>query len=706
MAAPIKKVLVQSNLRLSADRETTMTALAASRFTLERQNLGWTSPRQYQLGSWMGKRYQSTQFSERDYSSRAAPGSIFSQSNLSLAAAGAMAAMHQDKIINDILASPKFFGLTGKSQKDDIPALPLAERYLQGRADHQDLLSKFRASLTADIKRGECVFKATKATIIKKVPVKAQLVLDGDGKPAKDSNGDYITADDIWKPMPNAAPGTMFLDRDPKTVMAAPVGYVPPLSNYEKVFVRSELALNGCDWDIPYWSDIVIPDNATSIDAADFRAHIFDAFPEDVINGLPQDKLNKKAVDQYLNQYANNGVGLASKSDAAQPALNRGEQLQTQDTDPNSPQKRTYIEVWWRWDADEDKSSENLMLLMDLDAQWPIAYDYAELILDWSEGKVHPFGCTRIYPIEHRWYGASYWEVMKDETYLIDWCLNNQMVDLSVSGNILFGNPQATEEGVAGVPYKFRGRRMYRSRGQFTPQDALHCVTVPSQAKPIGDMMNTSLQRVQLMGGNVASGETPVAGMPGEGTATAANIAQTQSDILVRARETEFVEGANPALRDFADIEFADYDPDYAAKLLGPDDAQTLSDWITADPGGWRNHIEVNMTKTRSTDVISTTMAKLPIYQAWDMMQPQDKTAARQQSLSSALQAMGDQDPEGALPLPPPPVLVGPDGQPLPVDPSAPQGQPQFMPPAAGAPATQAAQGAQPSSPQAMSAAA
>jgi len=650
-----------------------MVGIACDRFTSERQNLGWMSQRQYQGDSWLFKRYQATQFSECDYRSRAVAGTIFAQSNLSLAAPKSMMEMHLDKMVDDLLPSEKFFGVMPDGPEDVNPALDPAERYLQARSKRAKLLNKFKDSLRGCLTRGESVYKATKATIIKHVPVNARLVLDANGKPAKDSLGDFITESDIWKQKADAIAGVMFLERDPKTVLTLPSGVALPLSEETKVFVRPELALDGCDWDLPYWSDIVIPDTAKSLDATDFRAHIFDAYPEDVINGLPQDRLNKGAVDSYLEQYANNGVGTASLSDAAAPADNRGEKQPLVDTSQDTPQKRTYVEMWWRWDADEDRKSEDLMLLVDLEAQWPIAYDYAALVLDYSENKIHPFGLNRIYPVESRWYGRGYWDEMADMNYFIDWCWNNLKIDLANSGNMLFGNPQATEEGVAGVPYKFRSSRLYRSRGQFTPADAMHVVTVPSQAGPIQDSMNTMLQRIQGLGGSVASGETPVPGLPGRDTATAANIAKSQSDIMVRARETEFVLGMNDALRIFADIELGDFDFAFAKKLLGEPAALDLQTWLESEPGAYRDHIEVSMTKTRSTDLIETSMAKIDLTDRWDATLPENRTKARQRFYADILKAMGDQDPEGALPLPILPTMppgVGPDGLPLPVDPA------------------------------------
>lgn len=662
-----------------------MSAMVNSRFLRERQNNGWSSPRQYQGGSWLFKRYQATQFAENDFRSRAA--GVFATSNLSLSTPKALADTHLDKMIDDMLPSDKFFAAVPEGPEDaangGVDPVSLAERYLQARARRKNLVENFRDALRACVRRGECVYKATKGTITKYVPVEAKLVLDGDGKPAKDSQGDYITEFDKWLPIPSAVDGAMFLERDPRTKLTIPAGVALPLSEAQKVFIRPETKMDGCDWGIPYWSDIIIPDIASSIDATDFRGHIYDAFPEDVVNGLPADRLNRKAADKYLEQYANTAVASVTQSDASSPAYNRGEQPQIIEANPNTPQKRTYLEAYFRWDADKDGRSEDLMLLLDVEACWPIAYDYANMILDWTDEKTHPFGVYRINPVENRWYGMGYWEVFSDLNYFIDFCWNTIKIDLDQSGNMLFGNPSATEEGMSGIAYRTRTLRLYRTRGMNTPDDALQVKTVPSQSGPMNDMLNTALQRVQSIGGSVASGESPVSGLPGKDTATAANIAQTQSDIMVRAREGEFVKGANPALQDFGDIEFSEFDMDFAIDLLGEENALILSTYLQQKPKDWRSRIALNMTKTRSTMVIDTSMAKISVVERWMAIPPQLQTPSLRRMFADCLRAMDDPDPEAALPLPvlAPIGAMGPDGQQLAADPNMPTNIAPVVPP-------------------------
>jgi hypothetical protein len=653
------------SLRLDVERESALVQHAKMLLTHYRKQMGWEAAGRYRAGSWLWKRHIAERQYENDFNHRDVKGTIFGTTNMSWNIPKSFIDTHYTRVADDLLGSDSFFGTMPEGPEDQHPALKSLERYLQRRGQMVGLQELFKEAAKGAFKRGETIYKAIDKRKVTRQRRDVRVVMtpnDSGGQDvARDSRGDIITELDAWVPVPDNSAKKMLL-RDPRVTMQADAE--PLLSDKTQQVEVAVDTPTGCDIELPYFADIVVP--ITAPDLSEFACHIFEMAPDDVIDMLaPAARTN--SAEQWLDRKTKGGVLPGERSDQATAILARGE------LDGLPPEKDSLSfapvlmgEFWMRCDADGDGKREHIGMLLDLNEDWPIAYDFAGQLMPWTTNKVNPFGVIRINPVLKRWHGIGYYEELADHHTFVDKNYNRIEVEIAKSGNLMFENREATEEGKAGLPLRFRTLQTYKLSGvDRTAEDAVSVVTVSPQTAEITEIMDSTMQRLQTEKGMVTPANAELAGLDAANTAHGMDILKQVSDTQLREREAELMKGYNEALGDFADIEAANFDQAFAERVLRPmnDERQKLAaqgnsevvdaltelmQWLAENKDNLRNRVKIVLSKKSSTQVVEESKQTMEVIDRWFAYPPQIQ-AVMKDVFTALLTALGVQNAEALL---------------------------------------------------------
>lgn len=392
------------------------------------------------------------------------------------------------------------------------------ERYARYKLDKNKVRESIKQALTLTFVRGECVVKTTHAEkdqVYKKVE---KVLVDATGAPIFGADQDYITESDAFvASMSPSGMTVMILQRDMETVQPLAPIYM------EKLVTRRAVLTHGPTAEPVYYQDFICPLNATSIEDADFIAHLYDSpvmhlaemynkksmVPEDAEAGLEKLKI---AIEQIRLAAGESGE---SKAGAGQARAERGEQVQSRnEANPTLEVAECYL----RYDADGDGVTEEITLLLDVRNQKAIYYEYTANVT--PDGK-RPFTVLRVNPVDGRWYGIGAVEQFKTSQDFIDLCVNRLNFSQSASGRVTFWRPDATFEGSSNPNLLLNTGGTYTLRPGFAAADALSYVTLPDvKNEQIDYMLNYFTQLVQLESGVMNGGDQEFSGLPSSKLAT------------------------------------------------------------------------------------------------------------------------------------------------------------------------------------------
>ena len=552
-AAP-KVLYPPQSLQLTGEEEQEMVLYAIQRMRFWRQEMGWATGGLvgYEKNSWLWKRNSYTRMFESDFSHRAVPGSLFAKVNLSLGKIAMFIEQHKSRIVDDMLAGEKFFGISPEGPEDAGEILEDVERVLQSAATSQDLLERCKIAVKTALIRGECVPKIVRKISRTRVQQKVRVLMGTDGA-QRDSRGELITSVDRWQADPNN-PAVQYLVRDPRVTLPANVRTAAMLSDAEIELPAIIAQTVGADFAFPHWADLVIPPTATSIDAAELKAHLFSLPYMDMVDTIPASIRDTPAVLAYLQAVQDSGQ--SEQGTEVQRAIKgRGEKTDVQaDADQKAYKERTYAEIYFKYDVRGNGRYEDMALCVDLDLNYPIYYGPASQILTWTT-RTHPFGePTRIFPLEDRWYGQGYFEKYADKNLFVDKCWCRLELELQRSGNLLIENRQASLNAKAGKPIQFRTMETIQTASGFRPEDVVSVVTVPAQTMEIETALQNMEQKMEMEVG-LSNPADATQGSVGADTLGAIQIMDAQKSTSLRERQGELGKGMNAAIVAFAEAE-------------------------------------------------------------------------------------------------------------------------------------------------------
>jgi hypothetical protein len=677
MSDPSSKpqVLISGGLTLTREREEAMILFATQRLTQLRGLMGYQSSSTYKAESWLWKRHIGTRMFENDFQWRVRDGNLFSKVNMSLNIVEQFITHHWARMCDDLIPDDEFFGVNAEGPEDENPAFDALQRWLHHRGRRQKLADKMKSGLLGALIRGEQVYKAVQTTKTIKTPVMERIVIQ-DGAPIRTTTGDFIFESDPWDVMQDD-PSRKALRKDPTRRLPAagqPAFSAKPQRRHKITQER------GADFEWMHYADFIAPLNVKCLDDAELVGHVFEKSVFDLFDLLPEDAMSVECKKEYLTK-RRDLLPEKATSEAAKPKEWAGEQEEhTYDPDASAFKTARYAEICFRWAPHATGRYERIFLLVDLDLNWPIAYDYVHSVFDWTD-RPHPYGTLRIFPSEDRWYGQGYYQRFFDDSLFVDKCWNRIELELQKSGNLLYENPQATEEGMAGLPIRFRTTETRRLRGDYTGEDALKVFTVTPQVQEVQASMDTTLQRLQASVGMTTANDPALQNMAAADTLGGMEMLQETSNVNLRKREDEVLTGLNCAVRSWSEADLKNTPVDALTKLVGPEEAALVIAWLEMHlKEDLANHIAVKVETLRKSKLLQENTQVMQVMTQWIQTPPAYKEAMRPE-FAHRLGLLGVKDPERLL-INPEAALMAAGADPATAA-AAVAGQPSPEPPAA-----------------------
>lgn len=566
-----KVVVRPASIRLDATRESKFVTDALAILKATRQSMGWSDNGIYTRDSWLWLRSRAEQRYRDNFTDRLAPGEkkLWKNCNRSLNLISVVVDQHLSRLSRDFHSSA-FLALRADPEDQGYILKP-AEQYLQKRAAKTRLGWKIRTEgLRGALIRGESVFKALPnrrtRTIQQKLRILMQPREDGQGlEPALDSKLGVIHERESW--IPHSEDETLeVLQRDPRTQRRR--GGIPTYSDQPRSIDVTVSEPAGSDIEYPFWADMVFDLDAPDLDRATIKAHLFEMRLDDLWDHLPKSLLTPAAETYYQQHSQPQGSdGLRMRSEQSYHDWKAGEMPdnQTQVSTPGISEPRLFAEIWIRYDLDGDRHREDLCLLVDVQAEWPISYGHAHEILG-DTARRHPFGVERIFPEPKRAYGRGLYVKAHDLSEEIDADVCRLSIEKAKSGNILIENRNATEEGKAGIPLEFRTPRTFKRAKAGEEEKVLEVIAVTPIITDIQKSLSDNITTFMARFGGITPGDTQGQELAAN-TATGLQILQETKNEQVEQRNEELREGPIETdglkghLRLFAELELLNLSP-------------------------------------------------------------------------------------------------------------------------------------------------
>mgnify|MGYP007100055109 CR=1 FL=1 len=566
-------VVRPQSIRLDAAREQKFVQDSLDLLQKTRQQMGWNSVGIYERGSWLWRRAVASRRYADDFSDRLSDltSKLWRVSNKSMNLVSVTIDQHKAKLSRDF-TSTGFVAMKPRGTEDQSFILKPAEDYLGERILRTRLGRKIKVDgIGGGLIRGESIFKALPNTRTRTIKQKTRVLLhpkpDGSGlEPALDSRGGKITEFDQWITH-SEDPMREILVRDPKT--SRPKGGNP---QYTENTITVEVTVAepyGSDISFPFWADFVADLDKPDLNQCTLKAHLFEMKPDDLWDQLPKHLLTPAAEAYWEAVQAPGGSDpMRMRAEQSYYRWKQGEQPEGNTSEvatENISETRLYAEIWERYDLDDDRHREDLCLLVDVAAAWPIGYDHAHEKLH-SQTRQHPFGVMSENPEDKRWYGRGHYAKYQDLAEEIDADVNRLSIEKAKSGNLIFEKRQATEEGRAGLPIEFRSPRTFKLTDQNTAETAVGVVSVTPMTEPIEASMSNNITAYMSRTGGVTPGDTQGEELAAN-TATGLQILQeVKNEVVEEIREQMFdgitlTDGVIGLLRLFAELELMNINP-------------------------------------------------------------------------------------------------------------------------------------------------
>lgn len=363
-------------------------------------------------------------------------------------------------------------------------------------ADKIDRYAKFKLKQLASKKnkerairlafvRGECVVKTVHTVRDQLFNAYARVLINVEGEPILDLNGEYILETDKWQeetevdpstgqPQPTGS-GVLVLARDGVTPQ-------PPEPLYQEMIIpRRHVMFQGPESSPIFYKDFLCPLNATDVQTADFCAHLYDKPVMDLVDlyvksgmleATGKDRLEAvQRTIQMIRELTNNTS--EAKSGVNQP--NRPGDSEDRGTSEESRGEpiAEIAECYLWYDANGDGIMENIMLVVDRKNRVPLFYDY---VANTSIDGLRPFEVVRVNEVDSRWYGEGIMEMFESTQNIIDLLVNRWNFSQSRAGRVDFWRPDLTLEGRANPDLVMNWGKSYTLMPNADPEQALHPV--------------------------------------------------------------------------------------------------------------------------------------------------------------------------------------------------------------------------------------
>jgi hypothetical protein len=431
--------------------------------------------------TWLGKRVKFDLQSRNEVEYRAfLEAGIFSKSNLVLPLSRRIWRQMAARGNSYFFSTQPFFSAEPVGLLDRVKA-DKANRYSQFKLDKSGLVGTGHSAVDRAFALGECVVKTVHEVDDRPYQQWVSVLTDANGNDILTSTGDVITEDDLWIPQlgKNEATGETFdtggfvLKKDPSIMQPVEMVWT------EKLIWRKKRYYHGPKSTPIHFTDFLCPLEATTIDASDFCAHLYDKPLMEIV-----DKWRKQDADgtATADRIAATKEAIALISDLATTGNVRDRQRNTDPTLSNATQqvpRENYAsmvriaECYLQYDSNGDGIMEDIMLVIDKATGTPIFYDYIQNVM--PDGK-RPFTCIRPLEVPGRWYGIGTFEIFDKAQEFCDLTINRMNHGVSKEGRVDFWQPHNTIEGAADNNLKMNWGGTYTLKNGKTAEDCLQSV--------------------------------------------------------------------------------------------------------------------------------------------------------------------------------------------------------------------------------------
>lgn len=372
-------------------------------------------------------------------------------------------------------ATDPWFALEPQGRLDTEAAEKL-DRYSKFKAKQANLKAVLSKAIELAFIRGEAVVKSTYRREDDYYKAFAEVAIDPEtDEPLVANDGDYIFDDDEWVAEADPETGELVRDdeqninyvlkRDPST------GRPESLTFDRRKVDRLVNQFAGAELESVYYSDLLIPKAARSVQDADCVVHTFEVPAIELAQMYLKRGLNPEEHPRFIELLRE------ISGDAAQPRTTkhtaRQEEGETHDATlgaSGEPMVRIG-EFYLKMDVDGDGLMENIMLVVDLDNKTPIFYDYLANIT--PDGR-RPFHVVRVNPVDGRWYGTSQVKLFYDLQMFCDTLTARWDMSQSNSARVDVINRSVVEEGDEDPNLEVNGGDIFHAKQGKDPKDFIY----------------------------------------------------------------------------------------------------------------------------------------------------------------------------------------------------------------------------------------
>lgn len=549
--------------------------------------------------TFMAKRMLYSFIAANDYTWRPYmnKGSIFEVSNLAVPLCRRISRQMAAKAITYFFGTEPYFSVeaVGASDTDLANAMQiLADLKMNDSASD----SVLRGAVEAAFNLGECVIKVThrkSSSFYRRVMTVA---VAGDGEtPLLAQDGRPIEQSDQWI---EAGEGALVLKRDGMTPH-------PGALTWKTILADEEIThYNGPEITPVYFRDFLAPLSARTLqkDDCDCCVQIMGmtasalaaAYMQNPGEGL--DSL-RTAIEAIRRAISSPRQGQAAASN--RPELG--------DTAPPETMEATLQagEFYLRFDADMDGYEEDIMLVMDLNTDTPIFYDYVPNVTD--DG-LRPFRVVKPTEISGRWYGVGAIEMFEQSQEVIDLLVNRRNRNQSEAGRITLTRPYNTVEGDADPDLKMNYGKTYTPKPGMKAEDVVETVYLDdNKFDRITEEIEFWMQTAMNESGVQHANDNYAAGMDTAKLATGIRNVEKTGNELFAVMISNLETGIQASIDAFVTCLFANLDTDETVSILENNVPDGLTREVTISPRdvhGLRFDVKVLLTRMKDEHVMQS----------------------------------------------------------------------------------------------------
>jgi len=685
------RTVFPSALKLSREHEDRLVKRARDRYDLLATELGRENTGTDDVGTplffnmnkedrtmacrtFMAKRMLYSYMAANDYSWRPFlnRGSIFETSNLAVPLCRRISRQMAAKAITYFFGTDPYFSVepVGASDEGLSNALQTLANLKVRDSDSDNAL---RSAVETAFNLGECVLKVThrrSSSFYRQI--RSVAVADDGTTPLLAQDGLPIEPTDPWVP---AEDGSMVLKRDGATPHPGPLRFVTMLTDEEIVHY------NGPQIDPVYFRDLLAPLNARTLqkDDCDCCVQIMEmtasalaaSYMQNPGEGL--DSL-RSAIESIRRAISSPREGQSAAS--MRPEL--GDSIRPETLDATLQIGEFYL----RFDADMDGYEEDVMLVMDLNTDTPIFYDYVPNVTD--DG-LRPFRVVKPTEISGRWYGSGAIEMFEESQKIIDLLVNRRNRNQSEAGRMTLFRAYNTVEGDADPNLKMNFGHSYTPKPGMRAEDIVETVEMyDNKFDRLTEEIEFWLQTAMNESGVQHANDNYVAGMDTAKLATGIrNVEKTGSELFA-VMISNLEVGIQAAVDVFVTTLFANLDTDETVTILEdkvPDGLLHAEKQVTISPRdvqGLKFNVKVLLTRMKDEHVMQSCMqSEALITKFYSLPPPLQPVVAK--FYVNMLRALKVRDPERYI-VPQPFSIGAPGGSGVPIT-GTPSDMPSTPPP-------------------------